>query len=234
MRLLRFPLLVTALVAVLSVTAQDVAEQKKIINDIKKAPEAYLYVDQMEATADEAKTRALHELHNAIDKYVAAQRGNQQAADAQPECIVMPRGDKFRGFAYIKKSDLVPQASSAAPQPVAPVVKSAPVAPVVKQTPAPKAVSRRDETHSRLAALTQFSQLKDCLARLKQEGRIGRFGKHKDMGDVTDCVLIIYNRDGGIDAVLSEGSQRTNLKTAQSDDVSNYPGRGAFAVKVND
>lgn len=225
MRLLRFPLLVTALVAVLSVTAQDVAEQKKIINDIKKAPEAYLYVDQMEATADEAKTRALHELHNAIDKYVAAQRGNQQAADTQPECIVMPRGDKFRGFAYIKKSDLVPQASSAAPQPVAPVVK---------QTPAPKAVSRRDETHSRLAALTQFSQLKDCLARLKQEGRIGRFGKHKDMGDVTDCVLIIYNRDGGIDAVLSEGSQRTNLKTAQSDDVSNYPGRGAFAVKVND
>jgi hypothetical protein len=46
-------------------------------------------------------------------------------------------------------------------------------------------------------------------------------------------VLVIYNRNGDIEAVLSEGSQRTNLATGQIDNISNYKERGAIGVMIS-
>jgi hypothetical protein len=69
---------------------------------------------------------------------------------------------------------------------------------------------------------------------MKKDGRISEYAKYKELKDPTQYALIIYNKNGNVEAVLSEGRQRTNQKTGQPDDVTNYKGRAALGVKVND
>ena len=67
-----------------------------------------------------------------------------------------------------------------------------------------------------------------------QEGRIGDYAKYQDLGDASRYVLIVYNKEGDIEAILSEGTERTNLKTHQADSVTNYKGRGAIGVIIKE
>lgn len=254
---LRLYMLAVVLLTGMAAMAQDVAEQKKLINEIKKNPEVYLYYEAIDDNEADAKTRAAHFLRDEIDEYVQEQEQLRNAKNIvtmniQTQSITMARGDKFRAFAYIKKSDIIAADNAsvlgndrtAAPQPQAPVAaEPEPVAvtpadePAAEPAPAEESAPvslLREGTIARLTALTKFSELKSCLNQLQQEGRIGHYAKHKELDNPANYVLVVYNRDGGIEAVLSEGPERVNLKTGQPDEVSNYPGRGAFGVKVND
>lgn len=249
MRMQRLYMLVAVIGIGLSAMAQTVAEQKKLINDIKKDPARYLYVEVIDATEQDAITRATHLLRDEIDEYVQEQEQLRNAKsvvtmNVKTKSICMLRGDKYRAFAYIKKNDIIPAENASVMgkrNDVATALKPVAEQPVdvdtvaVDTTAAEPPVSLlREGTIARLTALTKFTELKPCLSQLQQEGRIGKYAKHKELDNPADYVLIVYNREGAIEAVLSEGSQRTNLKTGEPDSVSNYPGRGAFGVKVND
>ena len=90
-----------------------------------------------------------------------------------------------------------------------------------------------DEVVRRVLQLSSFTQLKDCLTTLKREGKISGDDKYASLANPADYYLIIYNREGVIEAVLTPGeNSRVNLKTNKADSISNYKGRGAIGFKL--
>lgn len=235
----RFYLLTLLLAFVLGAFAQSADEQKKLINSIKK-DKAYLYAEITTADQQQAKDLAEDMLNQEINKYVAEQKKLRNAQNIVTrntrstwESISLPRGNCFRAFMYVKKSDIIPADNvtvSANPTPQAKAetteVKPAVVEPVYSE--------RKQETINTLLAIKKFSELQTVLPKLKKKGRVDGYGKKKDLQDLAAYVLLIYNKEGVMEAVLSEGESRINLGTKQPDSIANYEGRGAIGVKVND
>lgn len=220
------------LAGVLMLSAQTIEEQKKKINSIKK-DKSYLYAEITTNDRQTALDMVEDMLNQQINEYVATQKKLNKKAKVLSlnrksvcESMSMPRGNMFRAFIYVKKSDII------GVDDVVEVVKKT-VPTEAEAQPAPVS-ERRKETVAKLLQLQRFSELEPCLRQLKQEGRISSFDKYKELADASQYVLIVYNREGVIEALLSEGSSRTNLRSGQPDDVSNYKGRGAFGVKIED
>ncbi len=237
-----------ALLLAMAVTtsAQSVDEQKKKINSIKKS-KAYLYAEITTNDRQSALDLSEDMLNQEINKYVADQKKLRKSANIilrnrqeVMETISLPRGNMFRAFKYVKKSDII-AADNVDVRTNTPVIDNQGNTTTVTKTVAstvptvqPAVSAKRMETISRLLSVQKFTELPKVLKELKQEGRIGQYAKMKDLSDPEKNVLLIYNREGNIEAVLSEGAQRTNLRTNQPDSEKNYPGRGAFGVTVND
>ena len=77
-----------------------------------------------------------------------------------------------------------------------------------------------------------LEEMRSELSRLKQEDKIASYAKYSELASPENFILIIYNKQGLVKAVLSEGKQRTNLNTNQPDSISNYKGTGAVGVKL--
>ena len=208
-----------------SLMAQDEETQKKEINRVKLHPGQYLYAEVVAADRQSALDLAEEYLQTKISEYVAEKKklGNGQSVVALDtkrhwETISMARGtNMFRAFMYVKKSDIIPAENATLIEPM-------------KATVQP--LSNREETIEKLLELKQFSELETCIKQLKQEERITEYAKIKNLKNLEDYVLLIYNREGEIEAVLSEGIQRTNLRTKKEDSTENYKGRGAIGIKV--
>lgn len=226
--------LFTAILLVLAFSslacAQTTDEQKKEINRIKKNTAQYLYAEVTTNDKQTALDLAEESLYAEINKYVAKKKSLNKAANIVTrnthsawETITLPRGNMYRAFVYVKKSDIIPADNATVTE--------------VPKTEEPKSqvesLNNYDATVSRLLQINKFAEFEGCLKQLKQEGRIQAFGKYKTLTDPTDYVLIIYNQAGDIEAVLSEGTARKNLRTGVNDSVVNYKGRGAFGVKIN-
>lgn len=207
----------------LTLTAQTIEEQKKEINRVKKNFSQYIYVEIIDSLEDVAMMKARHYLQDEIDQYVKDSKklsgagGGAVALNVKEQIITMPRGDRFRAFVYVKKSDILPTDS----KPM--------LAQPVKTTP-----TRREQTIGKLLGLKAFSELETSLPSLQADGSIGSYAKYKNLGEPDKYVLVIYNNQGNIEAVLSEGPSRTNLRTGQADSESNYKGRGAFGILIKE
>jgi len=204
--------------------------KKKEINRVKKDTAKYLYSEVTTTDQETALSLAEDMLYQEINKYVASKKRLSKSNNvvvrntkSSWETITLPRGNMYRAFIYVRKSDIIPADNAT----VTTVEQPQPAQSVVE------VVSPYDETVGRLLHLQRFSELESCLRQLKQEGRVSHFGKYKTLSNQADYVLLIYNQQGDIEAVLSEGTTRSNLRTGQPDDVSNYKGRGAFGVKIN-
>lgn len=205
----------------LSLSAQSIDEQKKEINRVKKNFSQYIYVEVIDSQEDVALTKARHYLQDEIDEYVSNTKklrsaNSVVALNVKEQTITMPRGDKYRAFVYVKKADIIPSESKP--------IETKPVA-----TP-----SRREQTINKLLSLKVFSELETNLPQLQTEKKIGHYAKFKHLGEPEKYILVIYNQQGVIEAVLSEGPNRKNLRTGQSDSEKNYKGRGAFGIIIND
>ena len=222
---MKISVLVLLLAFSVSAMAQTIEQQKKEINMVKKNFSQYIYVEVVDSLPDVALTKARHYLKDEIEQYAQEQKRLRGVADVvalnvKEQTITMPRGDKYRAFVYVKKDDIV---GSQTPTIVA-----------SQSTVQQITVSPRLETIAQLLQLSRFDELQKSLSDLKQQGRIGHYDKYKNLTDPERYLLIIYNKKGDIEAVLSEGTQRTNLSTKQSDDIANYKGRGAIGVIIND
>ena len=205
----------------LSLSAQSIDEQKKEINRVKKNFSQYIYVEVIDSQEDVALTKARHYLQDEIDEYVSNTKklrsaNSVVALNVKEQTITMPRGDKYRAFVYVKKADIIPSESKP--------IETKPVA-----TP-----SRREQTINKLLSLKVFSELETNLPQLQTEKKIGHYAKFKHLGEPEKYILVIYNQQGVIEAVLSEGPNRKNLRTGQPDSEKNYKGRGAFGIIIND
>jgi hypothetical protein len=223
----------------LGASAQTADEQKKLINSIKK-DKAYLYAEITTPDQQKAKDLAEDMLNQEINKYVAEQKKLRQAANIVTrntrsawEEISLPRGNCYRAFLYVKKSDIIPADNVAvtanpAPEakPDAAEVKAAVVEPIYSE--------RKQQTINQLLATRKFAELQTLLPKLKKEGKVAEYAKQKDLKDPAAYVFVVFNREGVVEAVLSEGQSRINLGTKQPDSLDNYEGRGMMGVRVND
>lgn len=152
----------------------------------------------------------------------------------------LSRGNMYRAFVYVKKADVF-------------TVKNMMVAEMeTKETPAGKEelkstyetistpnVGNKEEaegkskTIKQLLSLKTFEEVQPCLLKLKSEGKITSYNKYASLPHPEEYVLIIYNRQAEIEAVLSEGNDRINLGTNRPDGIVNYKGRGAIGVKLS-
>lgn len=236
------------LMACLSAGAQEnQAELKSKVNEIKKSPD-YIYAEATRETAEEAKSAAEEQLYNNINIWVAHEkdlRGAKHVVVAQTksdyEEYQLQRGNMTRAFLYVKKSDIIagdnvrvldvnplkegeakddkaqqpadPQPVAADPQPAAPAVE---ISPLVKE----------------LANIATIQAFGARLKELKAQGKVGVYGKYKELSDPDNCLLVVYNRQGTIEAVLTAGAQRYNATTALPDALANYPGCAAIGFTL--
>ena len=228
------------LLGTISLFAQkSVAEQ---INDIKRS-RSYLYGEATMKTQEEAKETALELLELEVERYASEKKKLKNAENVvireiknNVESLDMKRGTMFRVFLYVKKSDVIPindadntitidREENVQEQPQLEVSGDAqPV--TVTTTPS---LSPKEEALQRIASLIQFSEARDCFVDLKSKGIIKEYGKYSTMKDVNQSYLLIYNREGMIEAVLAPGKDiRKNIKTGKDDSLSNYSGRGAL------
>lgn len=230
------------LMACLSAGAQDnQAELKSKVNEIKKSPD-YIYAETTRETAEEAKSAAEEQLYNNINIWVAQEkklRGAKQVIVAQSKAdyeeYQLQRGNLVRAFLYVKKSDIIAvdnvrvlnvnplkedeakedeaQQPAADPQPATPAVE---ISPLVKE----------------LANIATIQAFGTRLKELKAQGKVGVYGKYKELSDPDNCLLVVYNRQGTIEAVLTAGAQRYNATTALPDALANYPGCAAIGFTL--
>ena len=236
------PLFLTfIMMACLSAGAQEnQAELKSKVNEIKKSPD-YIYAETTRETAEEAKSAAEEQLYNNINIWVAHEkdlRGAKHVVVAQTksdyEEFQLQRGNMTRAFLYVKKSDIIAcdnvrvldvnplkedeakedeAQQPADPQPAKPAVE---ISPLVKE----------------LANIATIQAFGTRLKELKAQGKVGVYGKYKELSDPDNCLLVVYNRQGTIEAVLTAGAQRYNATTALPDAIANYPGCAAIGFTL--
>lgn len=228
------------LLGTISLFAQkSVAEQ---INDIKRS-RSYLYGEATMKTQEEAKETALELLELEVERYASEKKKLKSAENVvvreiknNVESLDMKRGTMFRVFLYVKKSDVIPindadntitidREENTREQPQL-EVNGDPQPETVATAPS---LSPKEEALQRIASLIQFSEARDCFVDLKSKGIIKEYGKYSTMRDGNQSYLLIYNREGLIEAVLAPGIDiRKNIKTGKDDSLANYSGRGAL------
>ena len=180
--------------------AQQTEEQKKEINKIKKSS-LYLYAET--TMPDKEDTQSYNK-------------------------IELPRGNMYRAFAYVKKSDVITGKNVI----VSDVKIPESEVEEIKEAPDPQP-AEQPEAIKRLLALKMYDEVPACVETLKKEGLITEYNRYASLPNPDDYVLIIYNRAGEVEAILSEGAERINMRTLQADGVANYKGRGAIGVKLS-
>lgn len=217
--------------------AQQTEEQKKEINKIKKSS-LYLYAETTMPDKEEAMMTAIDMLKDEAQRWVSEKKKKQET-DVDWEMVMtnvtqsynkieLPRGNMYRAFAYVKKSDVITGKNvivSDVKMPESEVEE-------IKEAPAPQP-AEQPEAIKRLLALKMYDEVPACVETLKKEGLITEYNRYASLPNPDDYVLIIYNRAGEVEAILSEGAERINMRTLQADGVANYKGRGAIGVKLS-
>ena len=57
------------------------------------------------------------------------------------------------------------------------------------------------------------------------------FDKYKNITDKAAWFLVLYDAQGNVNAVLSDGEERFNVATGQKDELAKYPQNAALGVK---
>ena len=229
----RLTLLVLSLMVAVCMFAQTNATQS--INEIKRQGDIYLYAESTSQTWEEAMDNAKYLLGVEIETWVKSldtKPADGYIADAQNHVYNLKsmRGDRFRAFVYVKKTDIVPYNN------VSQLVV-VPISEEQKTTISEVSSSRRQvameyqpsEFEEEMMSITDANNIGMFIKRLKSEGKVVSYGKYKDMPSGIDCYLFVYNRDMAIPAYLhKQGSTYTNIKTGKQDLVTNYAGCGAW------
>lgn len=214
------------------VMADDIENAKKQINTIKK-DNRYIYADVTADTKEEARSLAEESLYDSINEWVAKQKDAGRNVDAASlrkgswVAIDMPRGNMFRSFLYVMKSDVSSVGNDKRGTSVSPVENNAVVSSSLSaETVIPELVMD-------IASCTEYADLAAKITRLKAEGKICEYGRYASLDNPQNYYLAVYNREGKIVAILSSGSNRINVLTKQSDSEKNYKGCGAIGFKLN-
>lgn len=228
----RITLLVLSLMVAVCMFAQTNATQS--INEIKRQGDTYLYAESTSQTWEEALDNAKYLLGVEIETWVKslnAKPADGYIAEAQNHVYNLKsmRGDRFRAFVYVKKTDIVPYDNISQ-------LVVVPMSEEQKTTISEVSSSRKkvpveyqpSEFEEEMMSITDANNIGMFIKRLKSEGKIANYGKYKDMPANIDCYLFVYNRDMAIPAYLyKQGEKYINLKTGKQDQITNYSGCGA-------
>ncbi len=234
-------ILLFLLSAIMGSYAQQTEDQKKEINKIKKSS-LYLYAETTMPDKEEAMATAIDILQREAQKWVNEKRKKKET-DADWDLVMtnvtqsynqieLPRGNMYRAFAYVKKSDILTTKNVIVSDLENPAPEEETAEEAIAESPKAQP-AELPEAVKRLLALEKYEELPPCVDALKEEGLITEYNRYASLPNPDDYVLIIYNRAGEIEAILSEGPERTNMRTGRTDGVANYKGRGAIGVKLS-
>ena len=206
--------------------SQSVEEQKKAINTIKKSS-AYIYAEATLENEQDAYDLAQELLYQRVNEYIATKKKFKNAKEAvvinqnyAKEKIQLPRGNMYRAFLYVKKDDVIPS-------------ENAVVGRIEKKGERSSSIEViEDNIVQELLAFNTLADLKRELPIMKREGKVVSYAKYSELAAPNKFILVIYDKQGQIRAVLSEGEKRINLKTNAPDNINNYKGMGAVGVKI--
>lgn len=231
-----FILILMALVGI-AAFSQSVEEQKKKIASIKKNS-SYIYAEVTTTSQQQAIDLATDMLHNNVNEWAAKKKkfaGSNKIVTRNMnytvEQITMPRANMYRAFMYVKKSDVIPADNVEVRNTPAEVAEANASKPkLAKVTP----VSNRDAVVSELLPVKNTGQLSAKLKELKANGKIVEYDNLRGLKgkNMAEYIMVVFNKEGNVEAVLSEGENRINLLTSAPDQLTNYKGRGAIGVKV--
>ena len=224
--------------------AQTVSDVAKDINRMK-CDTMYIYAEATMKDLNEAYNGACAILEMKVGEWVRAQHPGEDIE----LCIVKAkehffqletrRGDFYRAFVYVRKSDIMPVAdkSEVTVFDVSPVVhgnapKAAPAIITSEETPAESKVEPIIELTSEEKQMRQvrsFYEVEPYIKGLKSKGKIRDYGKYATMPANENCHLFVYDKQGNISALLRQtGSIQYNLNTLKKDNVKNYKNCGAI------
>lgn len=235
-------LFVTA--AVLPSAAQTAADVTKSINKVKRDT-MFIYA--------EATMKDLNEAYNGARAILEVKVGDwvreQHPAEGIEVCIVKAkehfiqletrRGDFYRAFVYVRKSDIMPVAdkSEVTVFEVAPSTKPNQVEAIPAIIVSEEAPEEVDETpvleltseEKQMRQVRSFYEVEPYIKGLKSKGKINAYGKYATMPDDEDCHLFVYDKQGNISALIRKsGIAQYNLNTLKEDNVKNYKNCGAI------
>lgn len=221
-----------------SVSAQtSVEDQKKEINKIKKSS-SYIYAEATLADRQAAIDLAKDILYQNVNEWVSKQKkfaGSNSVVTVNTNYAVddmtLPRGNMYRAFMYVKKSDIIPASNVT-------VTETPEMQVAADGKPSSKVEVIAGDTESsavvsELLKAENTGQLSAVLKQLKQQGKVSDYNKLSALSQPEGYFMVIFTREGNIEAVLSDGADRVNMKTGQADKIANYKGCGAIGVKIN-
>ena len=218
---------------------KEYAKEKSIITDVKRNPSKYIYAEATCKTEEEAKAVAEEMFLDNINEYVGSVKKLKGADDivlndqkGLKQVVTMPRGiNMHRVFLYVKKSDIVAMKN--------PVVlansNSSSEMEVSTSTPIDNSSETQiniPKTIQEIAALKTVQQLNQALRTMKQSGQIAAYDKYNNLNVKSEWYLVVYDANGNIKAVLTDGIERINVITKIADNEKNYPRHAAIGIKV--
>lgn len=186
----------------------NIANIKQQINEIKCNTAEYLYAESTAANENDARDGAVDLLYSTINAWAKKTNvGTLGDTKKYWHSLSMPRGNMVRYFVYVKKNELFGGQGRS----------------VQVQVP---------ETVQRIAGITKYAQLASTIEQMKASGEITYYARYAQLDDPTKYYLAIYNTEGNVVAVLTRGTERTNVCTGRTDDVKYYKGCGAIGFTI--
>ncbi len=220
-----------ALLLTQGMAAQNTADIKKEINMVKRS-NSYIYAEATAPTVEEAKAVAEEILYEEVNEWAATKRKFQTKGNFVVNnksdlwtSYNLPRGNMFRSFIYVKKSDIISVDDSDV---IGGLSKG-----VVKLNPS-KATPSFPDAVLQVYHCTKYSELVETMTRLKNSGMITHYARYASLTKPEMYYLAIYDRRGTILSVLTNGTPRLNVETGKEDGVLNYKGCGAIGFLLSD
>ena len=225
----------------LSACAQLTEDVAKNINKIKRDT-MYIYAEATMKDLNEAYNGARAILEMKVGDWVR----NQHSDEGVEVCIVKAkehlvqletrRGDFYRAFVYVRKSDIMPVAdkSEVAVFEVAPAVKSDNMEATIISEDAPTEAVKNSlleltSEEKRMKQIRSFYEVEPYIKGLKSKDMLKAYGKYATMPENEDCHLFVYDKQGNISALIRKSSSsQYNLNTLKEDNVKNYKNCGAI------
>ena len=243
-------ILLSLLIAISSLSFSAAQDATKNINTVKRDT-MYIYAEATMKDLSEAYNGARAILEMKVGDWVR----KQHPGEGIEVCIVKAkehfvqletrRGDFYRAFVYVRKSDIMPVADKSevdvfevapAVQPGQPV--AAPAIIVEEEAPAEteKApVIELTSEEKQMKMVRSFYDVEPYIKGLKSKGRLKEYGKYANMPADADCHLFVYDKQGNISALLRKSGQKQyNLNTLKEDNVKNYKNCGAIWFQLKD
>jgi hypothetical protein len=221
--------------------AQSVAQN---INKVKRDT-MYIYAESTTKDLNEAYSNARAILEMQVGEWVR----KQHPSEGIELCIVKAkehfmqldtrRGELYRAFVYVRKSDIMPIAdkSEVTVIEVAPVTKPKQVEakPAIIVTEEAPRVEEKQQVleltseEKQMKQIRSFYDVEPYINGLKSKGRLNAYGKYATMPKNEDCHMFVYDKQGNISALLRKsGAMQYNLNTLKEDNVKNYKNCGAI------
>lgn len=228
----------------ISANAQTVADVAKSINAIKRDT-MYIYAEATMKDLNEAYNGARAILEMKVGDWVR----DQHPDEGIEVCIVKAkehfvqletrRGDFYRAFVYVRKTDIMPVAdkSEVVVFEVSPVVKpgNAEATPaIIVSEDAPVEVEKSPvleltSEEKQMRQIRSFYEVEPYIKGLKSKGMLKEYGKYATLPEDEDCHLFVYDKQGNISALIRKsGSTQYNLSTLKEDNIKNYKNCGAI------